>query len=82
MKELQTIEKEVNSQSYAIARKKLLKLQERTDLTKEDHIKIKILLSRNVFHFAPGQDYRYELAKEVAKECQEVDTGFLSYKRL
>ena len=38
--ELQEIEKEVNSQSYAIARKKLLKLQERTDLTNEDQIKI------------------------------------------
>jgi tetratricopeptide (TPR) repeat protein len=71
-KELQAIEKEVNSQSYAIARRKLLKLQERTDLTKEDQIKIKILLSRNVFHFAPGQDARYELAKETAKECQKI----------
>jgi tetratricopeptide (TPR) repeat protein len=80
--ELQTIEKEVNSLNYTVAYRKLHKLQEREGLTKEDQIKIKVLLSRNVFLHAKGQKTRLNLAKEAVNECRELSNSKLLMEAL
>jgi hypothetical protein len=81
-RELQEIEKEVNSQSYTIAQRKLNKLQERKDLTREIQAKIQILLSKNVFHAAENQKERLHLAEEAVKECRELDDNELLIEAL
>ncbi|NHJ38448.1 MAG: hypothetical protein FK731_00340 [Asgard group archaeon] len=81
-KELQAIEKEVNSQSYVIAHRKLQALLKRKNLSKEDQIRIKILMGKNVYQLAKNQLTFLKYAEEAAIESKEIGNHELHLKAL
>jgi hypothetical protein len=81
-KELQEIEKEVNSQSYVIAHRKIQALLKRKNLSKEDQIRIKILMSKNVYQLAKNQLTFLKYAEEAANESKEIGNHELHLKAL